>query len=72
MKVTRNGRNVAAAFLLFVCSTTGLAQTGDQQIRTQAFRVDGNTDHINVMGNSLPAMPQFPTLSESPALFADT
>jgi len=53
--------------IIFVsCGARGFAQSGDVPIKTQSFRIDGRTDHVNVMGDSMPVMPQFPTLAKKP------
>ncbi len=39
------------------------AQTGNVPIKSQTFRIDGNTEYVNVMDDSMPAIPQFPTVA---------
>jgi hypothetical protein len=39
-----------------------LAQSREVQIQLQTFRVNGNTDFVNVMNDSMPAIPKFPAL----------
>ncbi len=54
-----------AIILAFSTFITGcLAQTGDVPIKSQTFRVDGNTDYVNVMGDLMPEIPQFPAVSK--------
>lgn len=54
-----------AIILTFSTIGTGcFAQTGDMPIKSQTFRVNGNTDYINVMGDSMPVIPQFPTVAK--------
>jgi len=50
--------------LFFVVSCT--AQTGAIPIKQVSFQVDDRTDYVNVMGDEMPQMPQFPTLSKKP------
>jgi hypothetical protein len=57
---------LSTAFLILSFSIAGLAQTGDRPVRSQALRVDDRTDHINVMGDSMPSMPQFPNVTRKP------
>jgi len=53
-----------AVILTFSLFDTGcvLAQSRDVQIQLQTFRVDGNTDFVNVMDDSMPAVPKFPAI----------
>lgn len=54
-----------AIILTFSTFVSGcLAQTGNVPIKSQTFRVDGNTNCVNVMGDSMPDIPQFPTVSK--------
>lgn len=45
-----------------VCS----AQTGEMPVKLISLRVDDRTSHINVMGEEMPAIPEFPALSRKP------
>ena len=48
------------------CGAQAFAQSGDVPLKTQSFRVDANTDHVNVMGDTMPVMPQFAALAKKP------
>lgn len=40
------------------------AQIGDAPIEAISFQIDDRTDHVNVMKNEMPVMPEFPALSK--------
>lgn len=42
------------------------AQSGDVTIKMQTYRIDGNTDFVNLMGNQMPVIPQFPNVAKKP------
>ena len=56
-----------AAFFVFVlvaAATSTAAQTGELPIKSLSFKVHGNTDFVNVMGDEMPQLPQFSALSK--------
>jgi hypothetical protein len=51
--------------LMASLSKTGcLAQTGDLPIKLKTYRIDQNTDYVNVMEDTTPVMPQFPNVTK--------
>lgn len=41
-----------------------LAQSDEIPTKTQTYRIDSNTDYVNVMNDSMPLIPNFPNLSK--------
>jgi hypothetical protein len=51
-------------FAVFALAVSCAAQTGTIPIKVSSFQVDDRTDYINVMGNEMPTLPQFPAVSK--------
>lgn len=60
-----NITRVIALFTTILFLTSGCAaQTGQVPIKVSSFKIDDRTDYVNVMGDEMPAMPQFPAVSK--------
>lgn len=54
-----------ALILMISLFTSGcLAQNGEAATKLQTYRIDNQTDFVNVMGNSMPNFPQFPNVTK--------
>jgi hypothetical protein len=52
--------------LILMVLSSCFAQNGDLPVKLQTFRIDGNTDFVNVMSNAMPVLPQFPNVTKRP------
>jgi hypothetical protein len=55
-----------ACSVLLLSAISCTAQTADAPFKMKSLRADERTDYVNVMGDELPEIPEFPALSKKP------